>query len=182
MNNSYITLHNTHFTLRTTHYLPTSIWVAWLLSNRRKRTEDRGQRTEDRGQRTEDRGIQADLIFILSTIGCHIKTTVVVEIVLVKLPTVLFPLKLEHETNHTSCFNDCNGISETHPMFNSLFTVVSERTVSTTQQYNVTQSLKRQSFYPYKYHEFLLVSWSLYILNWKTQCSQGSTTNNIVIY
>ena len=109
--------------------------------DRGQRTEDRGQRTEDRGQRTEDRGIQADLIFIFSTIGCHIETTVVVEIVLVKLPTVLFPLKLEHETYHTSCLNYCNGITETHPMFNSHFTVFSERTVCTTQQYNVTESV-----------------------------------------
>ena len=34
-------------------------------------------------------------------------------------------------------------------MVNSLFTVVSERTVSTTKQYNVTESFLRQSFYPY---------------------------------
>ena len=91
---------------------------------------------EDRGQRTEDRGFQADLIVIFSTIGCHIETTVVVGIVLVKLQTVLFPVKLEHETYHTLCFDDCKGITETHPMFNSPFTVVSERTVCTTQQYN----------------------------------------------
>ena len=34
-------------------------------------------------------------------------------------------------------------------MVNSLFTVVSERTVSTTKHYNVTESFLRQSFYPY---------------------------------
>ena len=34
-------------------------------------------------------------------------------------------------------------------MFNSPFTVVSKRTVSTTQQYNVKQMVYRQSFYPY---------------------------------
>ena len=143
MHTTHYTLHTNHYTLHIPQYPPHV-----MTEDRGQRTEDRGQKTEDRGQRTEDRGIQADLIFIFSTIGCHIETTVVVEIVLVKLPTVLFPLKLEHETYHTSCFNDCNGITETHPMFNSLFTVVSERTVSTTQQYNVTQSLKRQSFYP----------------------------------
>ena len=145
----HITLHTTYEILHPTYYTLHTTFHLGGMTNAKQKKEDRGHRTENRGQRTKDRGIQADLIFILSTIGCHIETTVVVEIVLVKLPTVLFPLKLEHETNHTSCFNDCNGISETHPMFNSLFTVVSERTVSTTQQYNVTQSLKRQSFYPY---------------------------------
>ena len=34
-------------------------------------------------------------------------------------------------------------------MVNSLFTVFSEKTVSTTKQYNVTESFLRQSFYPY---------------------------------
>ena len=34
-------------------------------------------------------------------------------------------------------------------MVNSLFTVFSERTVSTTKQYNVTEPFLRQSFYPH---------------------------------
>ena len=82
------TLHPTHCTLHTTFHLGG-------MTTAKQMKEDRGQRTEDRGQRTEDRGIQADLIFIFSTIGCHFETTVVVEIVLVKLPTVLFPLELK---------------------------------------------------------------------------------------
>ena len=56
LHNTYLTLHNIHYALHTTHYTLHSIWVAWLLPNRWKGTEDRGQRTEDRGQRTEDRG------------------------------------------------------------------------------------------------------------------------------
>ena len=34
-------------------------------------------------------------------------------------------------------------------MVNSHYTVFSEKTVSTTKQYNVTESFLRQSFYPY---------------------------------
>ena len=81
-------LNTTQHTLCTTHYTLHSIWVAWLLQNRWKRTEDRGQRTEDRW-------FQADLNFIFqltpngwSIIGCLFETYCEVEIVLVKLQTV----------------------------------------------------------------------------------------------
>ena len=42
-------------------------------------------------------------------------------------------------------------------MVNSLFTVFSERTVSTTKHYNVTESFLLQLFYPYIYT--ILILW-----------------------
>ena len=68
------------------------------------------------------------------------------------MTSVLFPLKLEYETYQTSCFYDWNGIKETHPMVNSLFKVVSERTVCTAQQYRVIQLVYQESYIPTDWH------------------------------
>ena len=67
-------------------------------------------------------------------------------------------------------------------MVNSLFTVVSERTVSTTKHYNVTESFLRQSFYPYHLHSSSIVTHTTVLLSFTPQFYGHSHHSSIVTH
>jgi hypothetical protein len=118
LHTTHYTLHTTNYTLHTTHY-----------------TLHRGLRTGDRGQMTEDFKLIWSLSFNwhpmpLINHWVSFGNDCEVEIVLVKLQTVNVSFEAWTWNLPYIMFQWLhNGITETHPMFNSLFTVVSKRTV-----------------------------------------------------
>ena len=134
---THYTLHNTQYipnttqhTLCTTHYILHSFWVAWLLPNRWKRTEDRGQRKKYRGPRSEDRGQRTEdfkLIWSLSfnwhpmvdqSLGVFLKRLWGTDCVskVTDCQFFLWSLNMKLTIHHVSMIAQCNGITETHPM------------------------------------------------------------------